>query len=244
MDFKRYDKTLFQDKKFLFYIIFDNKKLKVRNCISLNPLDISNRKYSGPDWYSYPVDFFKVKKKIKKDNFNLFISQGGTDANNNLNKLMNVLNFVKKNYIKKCFIKIPRNSKINFKNKNKNKIIIKRIKNVKKISSIYKKINIAITGCGNFSYELSFFGIPSIYTSSEKKEIIRGKLLQKKKLGKFFYPNQTKLIANELNRIMNSANYYSRLSHKKIFFFKKNGLVNILNLIKSLKKKYEFQKNY
>ena len=108
------------------------------------------------------------------------------------------------------------------------------------MSTLYNKINIAISSCGNFAYELSFFGIPAVYVSSEKKEIIRGKLLEKKKLGKFFYPNQTRLIANELNKIMASSNYYLRLSRKKIFFFRKNGLINIFNLIKNLKKKYEF----
>ncbi len=78
---------------------------------------------------------------------------------------------------------------------------------------------------------MSFFGIPSVFVSSEREEIKRGKILQKNGHGKFFNPTNVEGIAKELNKLANNYNYYQKIKKKKIKVFKKNGLKNILKLI-------------
>ena len=227
-DLKKYTKKLFRhDAK---YIAFDNNKKFHKNLINLNPLTLSKTPYCGPDWYPFPEEFYKEKiKKIKKKTFSLLIVQGATDAFNNLNNILKCLDYIDHKKIKVCIIKMPSNLNIDI--KNKNNIKINKIPLIKKISSLLKNIDIAITGCGNFSLEISFFGIPSVYVSSEKTEIKRGKFFQKKGLGKFYGPNNFKKISKELNRLINDNNYYKKIEEKKLKIFRKKGLSNILKLV-------------
>lgn len=229
-DFKKYSKNLFKwDNK---YIAFDNKIKFHKNLINLNPLTFSNSKncYCGPNWYPYPEDFhIKNFKKIKKKHFSLLIAQGATDAFNNIKKIVKCLNYLDYKKIRICIIKMPKNLKLNF--QNKNNVKIKKLGTVKKISSILKNTDLAITGCGNFSLETSFFGIPGVFVSSEKTEIKRGKILQKKGLGRFYNPNKLKHISIELNKLLNNHNYYKKIMQKKLKLFKKNGINNISKLV-------------
>ena len=227
-DFKTYDKKLFKNN--IKYIAFDNIAKYHKNLINLNPLTLDKRQYSGPNWYPFPDEFYKEKnQKLKKKHFTLLITQGATDAFNNLNKILKCLDYLDNKKIKTCIIKIPNNTNLDI--NNKNNIKIKKVRTIKKISNIFKNIDLAITGCGNFSLEISFFGIPSVYVSSEKTEIKRGKLLQKKNLGKFYGPNNFKSISNELNKLVNNNNYYKNIIKKKLKIFRKKGLSNILKLV-------------
>jgi|TARA_B110000211_G_scaffold54345_1_gene60239 spore coat polysaccharide biosynthesis predicted glycosyltransferase SpsG len=227
-DFKNYNHNLFKHNTK--YIAFDNNVKYHKNLINLNPLTLAKKPYSGPDWYPYPDEFLKEKnKKVRENNFSLLITQGATDAFNNLNKILKCLDYLDYKKIRTCIIKIPEGTNLNI--KNKNNIEIKKIRTIKKISNIFKNIDLAITGCGNFALEISFFGIPSVYVSSEKTEIKRGKLLQKNNLGKFYTPNNFKNIANELNRLVNNNNYYNKIVQKKLKIFRKKGLSNILKLV-------------
>ena len=128
-----------------------------------------------------------------------------------------------------CIVKTPKKIKLGF--KKINNIKIEQFINTKKISEIYKKTDLAITGCGNFSYELSFFGIPCVLVSSEKTEILRGKYFQKKGFCKFYKPDNISKISIELNKLSNNYSYYQKISKKNIKYFKKNGLNNIAKLI-------------
>ena len=87
-DFKKYDKFFLKYSKNLFYILFDQHKIKKNNLISLNPLNLKkNDNLNGPKCFAFPNSFFrKNKKKTFKKKFNIFISQGGTDSNKNLKK--------------------------------------------------------------------------------------------------------------------------------------------------------------
>ena len=192
-------------------------------------MTLSNNYFCGPNWYPYPPDFFLKKKKKKKFFYTLLISQGATDAHDNLKKLIKSIAYVDTKKITKCIIKTPK--KLNLNSKHQNNIIVKQFVNIDKISNVLKNIDLAITGCGNLSFELSFFGIPCVFVSSEKNEIKRGKLLQKKGLGKFYSPNKIKDISIELNKLANNYNYYQNLMKKKLKIFKKDGLKNIIQLI-------------
>ena len=158
-DFKKYSKTLFRNDTN--YIAFDNKQKFHKNLININPLIFSNKVFHGPKWYPFPNDFFKTKiNKPKKNFYSLLIVQGATDAYNNINKILKCLKYLNQTKIKLCLIKIPQKNKVYF--LEKNKIKIKNVSQIKKISSLLKKIDLAITACGNFSLEISFFGIPSV----------------------------------------------------------------------------------
>lgn len=232
-DLKYYSKKLFQNKNR--YIAFDNEKKFDKNLININPLTLRNKRYYGPPWFPYPDDFF-LKKKInnKKNYYNLLIVQGASDAFDNIKKILKCIKYLDNKKIRICKIKIPYKLKIKIKSKIINNIKINKIPKKKYASSIFNNIDLAITGCGNFSYECSFFGIPSVFVSSEKEEIKRGKIFQKKGYGKFFNPTKYKEIAKELNNLANNYNYFKKIKEKKIKTFKKNGLKNITKLIERI----------
>ncbi len=236
LDFKTYKKKYFLNKKNLFFITFDQSKIKSKNLISLNPLVLNAKKYNGPKWFVYPENFFKKKKsKIYKKKINLFISQGGTDSNNNLKKILKKINF-SSNKISKVYIKIP---KKNYLNKIKNKKIVK-LSSIKNLFSLLNRIDLAISGCGNFSYEINFFKIPSVYVSDVKGEILRGKRLENLKLGKFYRMRNLDDAFKELDKLMNDKNYYKKMVRLKKNFFTYNGLLNIKSLIKKIFLQYDF----
>lgn len=226
-DFKKYSKKFFKNNSK--FIAFDNNKKYHKRLININPLELSNNKYCGPKWYPYPTDFFHVKKRKRKKKYTLFITQGATDAFGNLKRLIQSVKFLDPKNFDNCIVKTPKKIKLGF--KKINNIKIEQFINTKKISEIYKKTDLAITGCGNFSYELSFFGIPCVLVSSEKTEILRGKYFQKKGFCKFYKPDNISKISIELNKLSNNYSYYKKISKKNIKYFKKNGLNNIAKLI-------------
>tara|TARA_E500000178_G_scaffold155254_1_gene155049 strand:- start:3618 stop:4511 length:894 start_codon:yes stop_codon:yes gene_type:complete len=235
-DFKKYKKNIVINNKMFFYILFDQSTIKAQNLISINPLNLETKKiFNGPKWFIFPKNFSKRKmpKKFKKK-FNIFISQGGTDANNNLRKIVNNLN-VEDEKINKVFVKIPKLNYINFYHK---KIIY--IKKMNNLFKILDKIDVAISGCGNFSYEINYFKIPTVYISNEKDEIIRGKKYQESGLGKFFKINQVSKAINELNILMNNKNYYNRMIVKRSKIFKKDNTSNVYKLIRAIFNKNVF----
>ena len=166
---------------------------------------------------------------------NLFISQGGTDSDNNLKKILKKINF-SSNKISKVYIKIP---KKNYLNKINNKKIVK-LSSIKNLFNLLNKVDLAISGCGNFSYEINFFKIPTIYVSDVKDEILRGKRLENLKLGKFYRMRNIDNAFKELNKLMNDKNYYKKMVQFKENFFAYNGLLNIKSLIKTIFLKYDF----
>ena len=95
---------------------------------------------------------------------------------------------------------------------------------MKNIISVLKKINLAISACGGFAYELGYFGIPTIHVTSEKREIIRAKLFKKKNLESFFYPKNINKIINEINKIYYKKSYREMLVKNRIKFFKKKKI--------------------
>ena len=61
--------------------------------VSLNPLNLKkNDNLNGPKCFAFPNSFFRKKKKTFKKKFNIFISQGGTDSNKNLKKIIDSIN--------------------------------------------------------------------------------------------------------------------------------------------------------
>ena len=228
IDYKFYSKKLLKFNKKNKIIIFDSN-IKNKNLISLNPLKIDKNKYSGPKWFAFDKTFFKIKKNFNKKKLNLFICQGGTDANSSLKKIIQSLASINPNLISKCIIKVP---KKNFLNQNNYEFNIVQKKNLGNLSKFFSKIDIAICGCGNFSYELGFFGIPSVFSSYEKREVELGKKFEKKGLGRFYLPNEYLKISEEINKLLINKSYFKKIYKKKRIFFYKDGLSNIYRLLK------------
>lgn len=236
LDFKIYQKKLILNKNNLFYILFDQNKIKKRNLISINPLNLNTDSFfNGPRWFIFPKNFLRAKKeKTFKKKFKIFISQGGTDSNNNLKKIIRSLN-INDEKIDKVFVKIPK--------KNYVKIKHKKISYYYKLNNLFNVLNktdIAISGCGNFSYEINFFKIPTIYISNEAKEIVRGKKYKTKGIGKFYRIKQLNKALEELKFLMNNKKYYNNMVNKRKNMFKKDRLKSIDNLVSAIFKKNEF----
>ena len=233
-DYKIYQKNLLNFNRNIFYIFFDQKRIINKNLLSLNPLYLTGKNnFNGPKWFPYPENFYKKrKKKIFKKKFNIFISQGGTDSMKNINNIINTIDF-KNSKINKVFVKIPKANYLKFNNK---KLI--KIRNLKNLFKILNNTDIAISACGNFSYEISFFQIPSIYISGIKDEIKRGKILSRKGFGKFFKIRNINKIKTELDLLMKNKTYYNKLVNKKSFF-NHNGLLNIEKKIVNILKENE-----
>ena len=116
-------------------------------------------------------------KNLKKRKISILIVQGGTDANNNLIMLVKRLSEKKLNFDANYIVKTNNPKDMKKIKLFKNVTVIGKVKN---IISVLKKINLAISACGGFAYELGYFGIPTIHVTSEKREIIRAKLFKKK----------------------------------------------------------------
>jgi len=233
-DLSEYSKKIFIKNKNIFYIIFENSKIKIKNSIIINPLDLDKKFLSGPKWFAYPNNFFSIStssKKKKKFN-NIFISQGGTDAYNNLKNIIKIINPIQKKLNLKLFVKVPK--KNYFQKKFTKKYNVREVHNLDNIKSFLSNIHLAICGCGNLSFEINFWGTPAVFVSSIKKEIIRGKKLQNMGFGKFYIPSQRKKIREEICKIIYNKLYYNRIKKKKKLFFKHNGLKNLTKLISKL----------
>ena len=233
IDYKNYKKINIKlNKKIIKTIVFENIKKKFFfRSINIYPLDIQFKEKSGPNYFQYPLIFYKLKKRKKtkmKKIINILIIQGGTDANDNLNKIISTFLNSKISFNYRMIVKTNKKSLINnkhFKNKK-----IKIVGPVKNIDTIYKKIDIAVSACGNAAFELGYLGIPTIHVTSERREIERAKSFEKKKLGVLCFPKNNKKIVNEVNKIYYNENYRRFLINKRILFFrKKNLLINLFN---------------
>tara|TARA_B100000767_G_scaffold267773_1_gene286974 strand:+ start:86 stop:994 length:909 start_codon:yes stop_codon:yes gene_type:complete len=233
LDYKNYRKiNIYKNTKILKTIVVENlnKKIFYKN-LNTYPLDIQYGLNSGPEFYQYPKEFYKKDKNfdvknLKKKKISILIVQGGTDANNNISMLVKRLSKKKLNFEAKFFVKTNNSEDMKKIKLLKNVYVIGKVKN---IISVLKKINLAISACGGFAYELGYFGIPTIHVSSEKREIIRAKLLKKKNLGEFFYPKNINQIFNEINKIYYEKTYREMLIKNRINFFKKkNKFLNLL----------------
>jgi spore coat polysaccharide biosynthesis predicted glycosyltransferase SpsG len=235
-DFKNYKKLNYSNNPECFNIFLDNKTNRKNNCININPLAPSNNYYEGPKWFFYPLSFFqrfKLKKnKLKK----VLICQGGTDANNNISRLIKII----KNKIndKKFHLNvlIPRKYKIN--QNLKKKYSIKFYSNVKNMHRFLNKFDHIVSSCGCIAFEINFLGINCTFVTTEPKEIKLAKYFEKKGFGHFFDISQKNFILNDIDLHLSSKNDRN-LYKKKIRYFRHNGLRNIENLILQLNKKNE-----
>ena len=242
-DFKDHSKSVIKKSNDFFFILMESNGINRKNVININPLNLKKGRYYGPKWSCYPDDFFKNIKNLK--NFknlknlknqkikNLLISQGATDAHNNLAKILKLIQPFIKKYNLKVYIKSSNFIKLPLKlRKDTNVKIVSRLKNV---SSLLKKIHFAITSCGNFCHEINFFGIKTMFVTSEPREILRAKKLQKLGFGNYINLTDKKKFSKELLKLINGKNLNDG-NFKKIKFFQYNGMLNIINLIMNVKK--------
>ena len=233
-DFKKYSKKIFIKDLENFYVVFDNNKKFVKNSVNINPLYFKKKNFCGPEWFIYPKNFRKNLEKRESKKINVFVCQGYTDAHNNINKIVKILRefsldknikiYTKvpyKNYLKKRFLR------------NKNIIEINKFKN---LFTFLKKIDIAITSTGNFSYEIGYCEIPSLFISDDLKEKIRGKAYQKKGLGKIFSSKNEVKILEEFKKLCYNYNYYVKIKKNLKKYFKKNSEKNYLDLFRKINK--------
>lgn len=224
-DLKNYSKKI---KNLKNIIIFEDIKNKLKDVISINPLDL-NLKNSGPKFFLYPDSFDKKKKfDYSKKKLNILIVQGRNDSNNQIKKIVNFL-ITNKNKIKFNF---ELYIKVKDKFKGKNSKLIKKLPNFKDEFDIYKDIDFAISGVGNTSFELGYLGIPTIHYSIEKREIVRAKIFKKLKLAPYIKPEKLGLLLRELNKFYIDDNYRKKIINKRLKFFrKKNYIEKLINEI-------------
>ena len=235
IDFKNYKKlNLKKNTKILKIISLENlKKKSFFKEKRIYPLDIQHKKNSGPKFYFYPKDFAKIDKKNifkkwkKPKKIKILIIQGGTDANNNLNKIINIILNSNFNYKNKIVVKT--NAKHIIKKKYLKNENVKIIGPIKYISKLYKNIHVAISACGGTAFELGFLGIPTIHVTSEPRELNRAAAFNKKKLGVFYKVNKPKDIICELNKICLNKKYRIKLINNRMNYFrKKNHFTKLL----------------
>ena len=224
-DYQNYKKKNYVNSKKNYYFFFDTEKnLNIRST-NICPLIFKNKKFYGPKWLVMPNNIIKkgIAKKIK----NILILQGLTDAKNNAKKIyLLIRDYCKQNnisiYIRKNII-------------NKKEKILHNFSFKKDIHNFFsKKIDLAITGIGNSVFELEYQNIPCIFVSNLKHEIIRGKILQKKGIGKFFYPENRKAIIKELSKLCRSRKYRKMLIFNQKKFFKKFDKKIYINLVNKI----------
>ncbi len=234
LDYKNYNKiNLQKNKKILKTIVVENlnKKTFYKN-INIFPLDIQYRSYSGPEYYQYPKEFYGAKlnfktREFKKKKISILIVQGGTDANNITKSLVRKITKKQFNFGVKFIVKTNNLNNLKKIKLLDNTYLVGRVKN---IFALLKNIDIAVSACGGFAFELGYLGIPSIHVTSEKREIIRAKLFKRKKLGAFFYPKNINKIFDEINKIYYKKTYREMIIKNRINFFrKKNKILNLFH---------------
>ena len=232
-DFKHHSKSIILKNDKFFFILMESNGISNNNTIHIDPLNLSSGEYNGPRWSAYPEDFFKNFKKIVSKKKRLLISQGLTDAHDNIEKIINLIEPLIKIYdfeiIVKCsnFIKIPKKYM-----KNKKIKFVRRIRN---ISDLLNKVQFAITSCGNFCHEINFFGIRTMFITSESREIKRAKRMEKLDFGKYVNLKDKEKMVYQFKKFINMKNYWRR-DIKKTNFFQKNGMQNLVKLILKIEK--------
>ena len=235
-DFKNHKKLDYSDSLDCFNIFLDKVSKGKKNCININPLMPSTGCYSGPKWFFYPLEFFH-KFKIKKNNLKrILICQGGTDANDNIFKLIKIIKNKIKDIKFHLSVLAPKNYKFN--QNLKKKYSIKFYSNVKNMHLFLNKFDHIVSSCGSMGYEINFFGINCTFVTTESREIRLAKHLKKKGFGNFFDIYQKKYILEDIYSHLIIKNN-TMLYKKKISYFRHNGLQNIENLILKLIKKNE-----
>lgn len=224
-DYQNYKKIKFPNLKNNYYFFLDNELKLNKRSTNICPLIFKNRKYYGPKWLIMPKNI-KKKRYIRKIK-NILILQGLTDAKNNIKKIYLSI----KDYCKQNDISIyTRRKDINSKDK-----FLQVYDYKKNIHSFFrKKIDLAITGIGNSALELGYQNIPCIFVSELKHEIKRGKILEKKRIGKFFSSTDNKGIIAEISKLRTSKKYYRMIILNQKKFFKKFNKKIYMNLINNI----------
>ena len=112
---------------------------------------------------------------------------------------------------------------------------IKFVKRIRNISDLLNKVQFAITSCGNFCHEINFFGIRTMFITSESREIKRAKRMEKLDFGKYVNLKDKEKMVYQFKKFINMKNYWRR-DIKKTNFFQKNGMQNLVKLILKIEK--------
>jgi len=154
-------------------MLYQRSAVSAKNSFSGFEYTILNKIFQN----SKPVH---VRKKIKS----ILILQGGSDSRCFIPKIIESLNYLRDNFritvvlgpLFRCWKKLKK-SKIS------NKKPLKILHNVKNMSSVMSKHDMAITAGGMSLLELCSLGVPSIVICGEKFENETASLLQKKGFG-------------------------------------------------------------
>lgn len=220
LDLKKYHNINYRNKN----LLIESTLKKFKDLKSINPLDL-NLQNSGPEYYVYPKLSQKKYSFKKKKIYNILIIQGGNDSNKQIKKLIKFIELHKNKILFRfrLIVKTLKRLRI-ITNLDVNQIFF-----LKNANQIYKNIDFAISSVGNTAFELGFIGIPTIHYTTEKREIFRAKILEKKKLGIFVTRKNKHLIVNELNKIYSNTDYRKKKINKRIKFFrKKNNLLKFI----------------
>lgn len=200
----------------------------------------SNKKYSGLQYALINKNFVKNKiKKLKKQVNSILITQGGSDTHCFTPKIIHSLNLIKQE-LKITVIAGPAFSCWNELNYAINNSIhkIHVLHNVKNMSRIFKKQDIAITAGGMTLLELACVGTPSIIVCGEKFEVETAKLLERHGFGiNLGFGNKVtqKTIAKSVDNLIKNHNIRNRMKLRGQKIIDGNGIDRIVAIIESIK---------
>ena len=180
----------------------------------------------------------KTEKIAKK----IIVLQGGSDTYCFTPKIIDSFNLIKKDLEISVIIGESFNcwKKLEQSISNSNKKI-KILHNVKNLSKILKKYDLAITAGGMTSLELACVGIPSIIICGEKFEIETAKLLEKNKCGinlGFGKNISSKQISEYVNNLILNFEQRKQMKKQGQKLIDGNGVIRMEKMIKKLKPSY------
>ena len=191
-----------------------NKKIIENSINMLYPISGNTTgSFSGFKFAILNEKFLKTKPIIVKKKINsLLVIQGGSDTHCFIPKIINALNHLKESMKISVVLGPSFNCWNNLRKALKNNTKpLKIYHDVKNMSSLMSKHDIAITGGGMTLLELSYLGIPSIIICGENFENETATLMQKKGFGINLGYN-SKLSENKITSITNEliTNYNIR----------------------------------
>jgi spore coat polysaccharide biosynthesis predicted glycosyltransferase SpsG len=241
-------KIYLKNINFLIYDRLKRKKIYSKYVINLNP-SINKDDYKkrlikksklllGPKYF--PIEFKKIKKKIKINVKNIFIFLGG--GKNNLTLIDKIFSSIEKSMLRHCNIFFLTMNKIGNFNQNKLKNLynlnIYFINNTNDIKSYIYKSDLSIISSGSISFESCFFNLPMILISVAENQIDIAKSWDALNVGYYVGKSNDKKfklkLEKKIKKIYNFKNRFKIAQmQRKIFNYKISYKFEIRKILKN-----------
>ncbi len=238
--FKKVDKNflnIINSKPLKKIIFFDNLQKLKSNIIRINPICFTHPKliynndnyYGGLKYFIFPK-FFKKKRNSNKNNKTIFFSSGGSDKRNITSKFLEKFFSMSSEYKFNVLVgpgfsnqQIRKLIKINKK--------IKIFKDVKNISTLINKCELAITTGGIVMFECIALKIPTFAIKNYEHQIYNISYFKKRKCVSYIGSNINKINFKDLLLKIKSEKYLNKIKFNCKRFSSTNGINKVLKLI-------------